>query len=359
MTGYSLPEDATRRLEGLVDRIEAAPGSMIDHDDFEGAYEGLNVRGVIQTLPEGLSEDDLAGILKLALLTECATDSYAREISARAREHDAGWLARFNENVWTPDELTHHAPYKAMLMSMGFSEAELDAEVRETQEKEYEHFGGETPVHVSTFGMVQEYLTDHWHGLIGRLLKPAAPRAAHMANQVKKRETLHTVWYRDMTALQVEANPAFFTHVADEVARFRMPGNSLVPDLQVQSVRWLPLMGADLTHVVRDMIRLLYSTVGSPRLGGQLALDLAGRKGVKLGPLKHSQVTAALNALGGWGYGLIGEAMLERAGLAYLFEAQGPRAQSPPQKVRALFRSWLADRIPLQFYATEPSPAHS
>ena len=31
-----------------------------------------------------MSDDDFVGILKLALLTECATDTYAREISNRA-----------------------------------------------------------------------------------------------------------------------------------------------------------------------------------------------------------------------------------------------------------------------------------
>jgi hypothetical protein len=68
--------------------------------------------------------------------------------------------------------------------------------------------------------MVQEYLTDNWHGLIASLLKEASPQAAYMATRIKRRETLHTAWYRDMTALQIEANPTYVTYVAEEVARF-------------------------------------------------------------------------------------------------------------------------------------------
>ena len=190
---YKLPAEAAERLNNLVGQIEANPGELIDLEDFEARQRDLDMKQVVLDLREGLSEDDLAGILKLALLTECATDSYARAIGERARRFGAGWLTRFNDNVWTPDELTHSDPYKLILMNLGFSEGELDREIKETQEREFVHYGGDTPVHVTTFGMVQEYLTDNWHGLIARLLKRASPQAAYMANRIKRRETLVVV----------------------------------------------------------------------------------------------------------------------------------------------------------------------
>ena len=140
-----------------------------------------------------------------------------------------------------------------------------------------------------------------------------------MANRIKRRETLHTMWYRDMTAIQVEANPRWVAHVADEVARFRMPGNSLVPELQSQSPRWLPLLGADFERIVRDLLRLLHETLGNARLTGEFVMTLAAEKKMWLGPLQARHVSAALNRLGGPGYGLLGEAVLERGGLGYLF----------------------------------------
>ncbi len=165
------------------------------------------------------------------------------------------------------------------------------------------HYGGDTPVHVTTFGMVQEYLTDNWHGLIANLLRQASPQAAYMATRIKRRETLHTAWYRDMTALQIEANPSYAGYVAEEVAHFRMPGNSLVPELQGQAQRWLPLMGADFERIYRDVFRLLHRTMGNARLTGELLVRMASEKGVHLGPIPLHQVQAALKRLGGPGTG--------------------------------------------------------
>ena len=206
---YTLPQETIRKLDALVDQIESNPGEFFDPADLPDRQSEFDVGNLVGNLPPGLTEDDLVGILKLAFLTECATESYARTIDSRARAADATWLARFNARVWTPDELTHHTPYKYILMSLGFTEAELDREVRETRDKEYEHSGGETPVHMTTFGMVQEYLTDRWHGLIAQLLRPASPAAYQAVTLIKRRETLHTIWYRDMTALQGRRQSTF------------------------------------------------------------------------------------------------------------------------------------------------------
>ena len=184
---YSISDSSKGKLDGLVDRIEADQGDLINLREFEERQQSLDVRQVIRTLPEGLDEDDLAGILHLALLTECATDIYVNEISSRARDFNSTWLERFNENVWKPDEYMHAEPFKRVLLALGCSEAELDREIEETQAREFEHVGGDSPIHVTTFGMVQEYLTDHWHGLISRLLRPSMPEAAAMTARIKQR----------------------------------------------------------------------------------------------------------------------------------------------------------------------------
>ena len=346
MKSYTLPDQTFQRLERMVDAIEASPGRTIDPREFEGS---IDTRKVLERLPEGMSDEDFAGILKLAMLTECATDTYAREISTRARQFSASWLERFNENVWKPDEYMHAEPFKLMLLGLGFSEAELDREILETQEKEFEHTGGDSPVNVTTFGMVQEYLTDHWHGLIARLLRPALPQAAFMAYRIKQRETLHTVWYRDMTVVQLEANPDFVRDVAFELSRFRLPGNSLIPDLQSQATRWLPLMGADFSRIARDLVRLVYTTVGSPRMMGRLALDITEANGKSLGPVQPHHVHFAMQRFGGWGYGLVGEAVLERMGLQFMFETDADRARRQHDlsfRVRERLRTWLAHQLP-------------
>ena len=351
-TPFALNRDAVTKLDALVSRIEARPGDLIDIEEFRALQERLNVRAVVATLPDGLNEADFAGILKLALLTECATETYGDAFAERARRFDAPWLAHFNDRVWVPDELTHHAPYKFILMSLGYDEAELDREIRHTQEIDYTHRGGDTPVHVTTFGIVQEYLTDNWHGLIADMLRSASPAAAYMATRIKRRETLHTVWYRDMTALQVESDPRFMKSVAEALLKFEMPGNTLVPDLQRSVGRWMPLMHADFERITRDMVRLIYETMSDTRSAGALLVEIAAERGMKIGPISPAVIRTAIDRLGGPGYGLLGEALLERVGLSYIFKRDRERQDSGfvlyggvYERVRGLLRSWVARQM--------------
>jgi hypothetical protein len=300
-----------------------------------------------------MSEADFVGILRLAMLTECATESYATLISAIGRSWEAPWLSRFTERVWAPDEITHHTPYRRMLLKLGFTEAELDRDIREVQEKLYAHTGGRTPVNITTYGMVQEYLTDNYHGLIARMLRKAAPDVAAMVYRVKRRETLHTAWYRDMTAIQVESNPRFVEDMAAEAASFDMPGASLVPELQAQGKRWQVLMDVNVGQVFHDLIRLVHEILGSTRLTGEFVLKLAAEKNIALGPVPARRISQAITRLGGIGHGLIGEAILEKAGLGYAFKRPegkqdtGYRPYEGVQaQIRSLLRSWIRDRIP-------------
>ncbi len=353
---YTLPAGAHAQLEGLVDQIVDEPGDLIDLRQFQQLQERLNVRETVASLPEGLSEEDFAGILRLALLTECATETYSDAFAARAKAYDAPWLGRFNDTVWVPDELTHHTPYKYILMNMGFGEGEIDRDVRHTQEIDFIHKGGDTPAHVSTFGIVQEYLTDNWHGLIADLLKKASPDASYMATRIKRRETLHTMWYRDMTALQVEANPRLIQHVGEALLAFTMPGNQLVPELQGHAMTWMPLMGADFEHITKDLVRHIYETLGNTRNTGAMLMQIAEDKGFTIGPLSPRIIRTALDRLGGPGYGLLGEALLQRVGLEYLFGAEKGAQDSAfvlyggiYERIRSIARGWIADQIDFHF----------
>lgn len=325
----------------------------------------MDVRAVIKALPEELSEEDLANILRLAMLTECAAETFGAAIEERAQRYDAQWLSRFTNRVWLPDELTHLAPYKMILLSLGFSEEELDRQIRHTQQLPFEHRGGDLPVQVTTFGFIQEYLTDNWHGLVAKLLKRASPEASYMATRVKRRETLHTMWYRDMTALQLEADPRLLEPMAEALIKFQMPANQVAPDLQDEVARWLPPMGVDYEQMARDLLRLVHTTLGDVRETGRLLVQLAAEKGYRLGPISAAQMRAAVNRLGGPGYGLIGEALLERLGLSYLFHspAGGQDSAMAPysgvyERIRGLLRSWIAGKIDFDFRAgTSPLPA--
>lgn len=345
-SAHVLPPNTESALETLVDQIQANPGAMIDPRDFEEIQGTIDPQAILASLPEGLTEQDFVDILRLAMLTECATELYGGAISERAALFDASWLHRFNERVWIPDELSHATPYRILLRELGYSDDELERQIRQTQEGTFIHRGGDLPVQVTTFGMIQEYFTDNWHGLISKLIRPVAPVASRMISHIKRRETLHTIWYRDMTALQIEGRPDGLPLIATAMAKFEMPGNSLLPDLQAQSTRWLPLLDADFERIGRDLIRLIYEIMGDTRRAAQLLVEIAAEKGQTLGPVPIRHVSRAVNRLGGPGYGLLGEAILEKFGLGKLVQREQVAGRfTVAERIRTVLRSWVVGQL--------------
>jgi hypothetical protein len=321
---------------------------MIQPSEFDELQADLRVGQVLSSLPPGMREEDFIGILKLTMLTECATETFANAIEGNASRYGAGWLYNFTHDVWTPDELTHATPYKLMLMKLGFAEGELDREIRDVRAISLDHKSGDTPMHLTTYGMLSEYATDKWHGAIWRILREPCPPAAYMAARVKRRETLHRVWYRDMTAAQIAGNPNLARYVSEVMLTFRMPGSSLAPDLQKEAGRWLSLMEWDFEPAAREIGRMLEEVLADAGRLGRLLVTIAAERGEKLGPLSASQVQSVLNHLRGVGYALVGEAFLESVGLDYLLnigDGQRRSAFDPQGRARRLIRSWLASRI--------------
>ncbi|MQF86324.1 MAG: hypothetical protein FI734_02515 [SAR202 cluster bacterium] len=312
---YSLPETAAAKLDKLVDEIEARPGRLVNPDELRAASDSLSVKEVVNRLPEGFSEEDFVGILKLAMLTECATDSYSAVFREGATTYNAPWLARFNDTIWTPDEYTHYTPYQYMLQSLGYSEEQLKNEMSEVQGRHYEHCCGKTPVELTTYGIAQEYLTDNWHGMISQLMRESAPYAAQCATAVKRRETLHTIWYREMTAVQIEENPNLIPLVAATLQSFQMPGTRLVPQFGTRALEWMDKASVDFSRVTSDFVRNFYEVTGSVKRAGNLFLTLAARRGMKIGPVPLSSINTVLSKIGGPGYGIIGEAVLDKFGV--------------------------------------------
>ncbi len=358
-----LSAGTVKTLEHLVERIEANPGRLIDPGEMTEASEAIDVASVVAVLPDGLSREDFVDILRLAMLTECATETYADVFREGARRHDAPWLARFTDRTWVPDELTHAAPYTAMLRSLGFSEDELERDMKATQETHYDHCCGLTPVELTTYGMVQEQLTDQWHGLIAALVRPASPAAALMATRVKTRETLHTIWYREMTAIQVAADHDLLGPVSDVIMGFEMPGAQVAPEIQAKALRWMPHLGVDFTKVARDLVRNFSEVAGSTRGSGELLANVAARRGYSVGPLPLRMVRAILARFGGFGYEILGEAIRERVGLPFESPVSNTGRARPFVLRRALkgmrgaVRSSVAQRIDLRAVTGETSPA--
>ncbi len=338
---YRLPDNG--RLNAYVDNVvRTGMKGIIRPGELTDLAERVDANKAMRALPVGLSEEDFLNTLRLSLLTECATDTYAQVFVSSAQRYDQPWLGRFTEKVWTPDEQMHHLPFKTMLMQLGFSEESLNKDIKDAEETDYIHEVGTTPIHLTTFGMDQEYMTDNWYGLQWKIFRPTSPEAAHMVARIKQRETLHTIWDRDMSALQIEENPELIAHVAEASLRFRMPGNQIVPELQSRAIEWMLFMGVDFMRMNKDLIKLTAQITQSPERTGRLVMEIAEQQGLRLGPITINHINAAMNRLGGPGYGLIGEALMVSAGVKESFT---DHEQGIVERIRGSVRNWLAGEI--------------
>ncbi len=321
------------------------PRGFISEDRLITSARTLDVNAALQRLPSGMTAEDFTGVLFLSMLTECATDTYGKAFDESADENNQPWLKVFNNHIWKPDEYTHYIPSKVALMQMGFSEAELDRQIKETREIEYHHVDGYTPVGLTDFGMIQEYLTDEWYGCIENVLAETNPEVAKGIRMVKRREALHAIWYRDMTKFQLEENPSLLPQIVEVTRTFEMPSHEVVPVYQAKGNDWMEQMGFDMSGKgKRNLVKFIAYTLGSTRNLGKFAMEYADQEGMKIGPIDLGTIYAALSKyerFGGPAYGIVAEVLLKKVGI------EDPRTNYVDM-VRGLIVSLIANKVKIE-----------
>ncbi len=334
-------------LEGYVSHLEAtAPAGFLQPNVLLDLSSRINIAPALDSLPNGISVKDFQDINWLSALTECATTQYADEFAKAGDAHNAPWLTRFTRNVWEPDEKGHSTPFQLILMQMGVPQDVIQAEVARVQSLDYIHESGDKPVQLTTFGMAQELLTRNWYHLEDKILRDASPEAGEMVRRVGVREALHTKWYRDMTAMQVEQNTGLIPYVGEALRRFKLPGNILVPELSAKADGWLLAMSdGDLSALKKEVVKLSHAAVGSNTKNlGKLLLELGAPNETWVERATARAATKALNVLpGNTGYGLLGEGVLQAVGLDGLYDK--PDEANIPGKIRGVFRDFVSNRV--------------
>lgn len=314
---YRISERAVSQLEAYVIDLEKHPrGRLVGKTHFD--YDPFDRRMLMDGLPQGFSEEQLVHVVRYSFLTEAATDSYIYVFDESDQRFGAPWLSRYSHNTWGPDEYEHADPFKLVLLKLGYSEEELDRQAKGMREKTYEHTSGDTPVHMTHYGEMQEHITDFWHGLTGFLLRKVSPRLAEGILSVKRRETLHAIWYRDLTAIQVADNPDLRHLVVDSTARFKIPGNKLIPELQAGSVSLIPLMGGDLRQLERGLVRFMSGSLGdNTEYLGEAVIELLARKSenLSLTPVRLAKRISEIPGLGRVVNLIAGQVVQEREGM--------------------------------------------
>ncbi len=344
ITDYGLDNDS--KLTNYVGNLEAtAPAGFINPDKLKDLAEKIDLTPSLIQLPEGITIEDFEKMNWLSALTECATSAYANAFAESADKYDALWLGNFTRNIWEPDEMAHHAPFEKILLQLGVPQDLITNEVKRVQSLDYIHESGFTPAHLTAFGMVQEFLTRNWYTDSRKILKTASPEAAQMVHMVEIREALHTRWYRDMTAMQIEENPELIQNVAESIKRFQMPGNLLVPQLQEKASKWLQsLHNNDLTGLKRDIVKLVQAAIGgSTNNLGRLMVEIGAQSDSWIERVTMEQAKKGLDSFGdGNGYGILGEGVLQAAGIGNLYEK--PKHTDIPGTLRYHFRNYVSKR---------------
>jgi len=341
---YRMSEAGLNKLNAYSAGIIQNPGQMIDPRVFEQIEEQIDLARLVPGLAKVIPYDDFVNALRLALLTESATDTYSVQFQEVAKLHGADWLASFNERVWDPDEQTHRTPYFRTLVGMGCDGAELQREMRQAQEREFDRKGASDPASITMFGTIQELLTDAYHGTVAFTIKPYAPLAAHGIFLVKKREKLHTEWYRKMTGIQLEHNPALLANAAYITAHFEMPEAQVAPQYAPMGGAYLEMMGMNPSQVLKDLLRIFHQLTGDVHKTGQFLLDVGAEKGIKVKGISVKFLRSLLVQLHLTGF--IGEVILQSMGLGYLFQKE--EEITLKGRVRALLRNVVAERAGLR-----------
>ncbi len=330
---YFLPNQEP--LHVMVDGIVASESlkkTLLKSEVIEKASRGVNPKEIEKTLPNGLTTNDFVGVLKLALLTECATKSYGEIIGSSGERHGQLWLVKYVNEFWIPDELTHFEPYKKILNQYGFSDEELQKEIDETRARKFDYGELHNPLQTAGFGTIQEELTANYHNLIADCLKPAAPEAAEAAYAVTRRERLHMAQYRDMAAAQLAQNPLMLGQLGWALADFRLPGNSIAPEYQKHAREWVPRLDPNkpqnIEKVKKEIFGAFYRIVKEPDIASMLLLDVAVKKDVKTSIVSPRQIQDFLDGLldrfgKNWGHQFFGEALLQSVSDRPLFETRG------------------------------------
>jgi hypothetical protein len=345
---YRMSQSGIEKLEAFSAGIIRNPGRMIDPQIFDQIEEQIDLTRLIPGLASTIPYDDLLKALRLALLTESATDTYSVQFQEVAAGHGASWLGAFNEKVWDPDEQTHRTPYFRTLVGMGCDPAELQREMRQAQERQFDRKSANDPASATMFGTVQELITDTYHGAVAFTLKPYAPLAAHGIFLVKKREKLHTEWYRKMTGIQLEHNPDLLANAAFITAHFEMPEKQVAPQYADRGGDYLLMMGMNRKQVVKDMMRVFHQLTGDIHKTGQFLLDVAAERGITVKGISVRYLRSLLVQLQMTGF--IGEVVLQSMGLSYLFQEE--EQVSLKGRLRALLRNVVAERVGIASIAT-------
>jgi hypothetical protein len=136
----------------------------------------------------------------------------------------------------------------------------------------------------------------------------------------------------------------------------------LIPQYGAQAMPWMQAMSMDFGHLAKELIRNFGESAGTVKRSGMLVVEMAIHRDIPIGPFPARFVKAAANRLGGPGYGILGEAMLEKVGLS-IPSQKGPQDSGYRfysgiyEKIRSKMRTFVANKIDVRTITGDTSSA--
>lgn len=330
----------------------------IQTSDLESMFENFSPEKIVET--SNLSSDEVIDSFRLSLITESLTEQYAETYKIVADMHDAQWLNNFVKGFWEPDELGHADPFKNILIDFGINQKDLEIEIGDAKSSidyQTEHSSGFHPIALTTYGMIQECITDYWYEL-QRKFFPTDSNTYKVLSQVKGREALHTVQFRDLTALQLEKDPNLLEHIIHAAVAFEMPSNHIpaVKEIEAKTREWIPQMNGSVSELLRRIINNINLVLNDHSKIGRLILAYASRSEKQFFQfIPNRIVTAAITNIQG-GTSLVGEIVLDQLGLK-VAEIESPKTyiEEVQFRLKNILKRWATERLNIEGFIAPPS----
>ena len=343
-------EYSLRKLECYVE-AQIPKLRIVNAKDLETMVECFTREELTEF--SGLETREIIDSFWLSLITESLTEQYSETFKKGAAHYGAMWLGSYIVRFWEPDEISHAYPFKKILLTLGMDESSIDKEIaRAKQSTDYSsnHKSGLHPIELTTYGMIQECITDYWYGLQRGLLAENS-NSFRVISKVKGREALHTLQFTNLTAIQLEAEPELIENVIQATLNFQMPANEIptVKDIELKTQSWIPKMNGEVIDLLKKIVGNLYNALEDTDKIGKLFTMYASyseRRFIKLIPNRF--VSYGIKNLR-QGYGIVGEIVLEQLGFN-VGKSKSPNSLSEEIefRIKTVIKRWAKHRLYLE-----------
>ena len=331
----------------------------ISTKSLESMFEDFHPDDLVRN--SQMSAVELTDTFRLSFITESLTEQYAETFHKGAHIHEAQWLSDYITGFWEPDEKGHADPFRNVLTDFGIDKRKLEIEVELANEQtnySSKHGSGLHPISLTTYGLIQECITDYWYEL-QRSFFPSKSYTAKAIGQVKGREALHTVQFKTLTAIQLEQDPLLLELIIQTIKNFQMPANHIptVSSIEHRTQSWIPHMNGSIYELLKRILSNIYAVLQDKGLFGKILLEYASESEQRiLARFPNEVISRAISSMRG-GPGFVGELILEDLGIISS-ELQAPKTnfENLQFKFKQIVKRWASERLQLENFLPSTSP---